>query len=78
MEAKLELKLASKCALGAQIAAQVQLGSPPWQYKSNLEPNWAPKRALSGPQVGTARKTGVHKRMYDIYGGVPFVSAMGV
>ena len=44
MDAKLEDKMASKFALAAQIGAQVQLGSPTWQYKSNLEPNGAPKR----------------------------------
>ena len=67
METKLKLKLASKCALGAPIGAQVQLGSPTWQYKSNMEPNWAPKKIEKPPQVGTARRIGVHKRRYDIY-----------
>ena len=42
-DAKLETKMASKGALAAQIGAQVALGSPPWQYKSNLKPNRAPK-----------------------------------
>ena len=41
LDAKLEPRMASKCALAAQIGAQVQLGSPPWQYKSNLQPNLA-------------------------------------
>ena len=44
--AKLEPKMASKCALAAQLGAKVQLGSSPWQYKSNLEPNWVPKWTL--------------------------------
>ena len=53
----MELKMASKCALAAQIGAQVQLGSPSWQYKSNLEPNLAPKWALEGRGAGQAPST---------------------
>ena len=43
LDAKLEPRMASKRALAAQIGTQVQLCSPQWQYRSNLEPNWAPK-----------------------------------
>ena len=32
----MEPKMASKCARAAQLGAQVRLGSPTWQYKSNL------------------------------------------
>ena len=39
LDAKLEFKMASKCALADRIGAQVQLTSPPGQHKSTLGPN---------------------------------------
>ena len=53
--------MASKCALAAQLGIKVQLGSPPWQYKSNLEPNWASKWDFLGPPGRMPRKIGVQK-----------------
>ena len=43
LNAKLKHTMASKSGRTAQLGAQVRLGSPTWQYKSNLEPNRAPK-----------------------------------
>ena len=46
LDAKWRSRMASKCALTAQLGAQVQLDSPTWQHKSNLEPNLAAKCAF--------------------------------